>query len=64
MATGSPISARSTRTTPRHFPKLVTPQRVGEEGIEAVVVLAIDAGITHGGTLRASVGSTEGQEGR
>ena len=39
----------------RHFPKLVTPQRIGEEGVDAVVVLAIDAGITHAGTLRASV---------
>lgn len=26
----------------RHFPKLVTPQWVGEEGVDAVVVLAID----------------------
>ena len=26
----------------RTFPKLVTPQWVGEEGVEAVVVLAID----------------------
>ena len=26
----------------RHFPKLITPQWVGEEGVEAVVVLAID----------------------
>jgi putative membrane-bound dehydrogenase-like protein len=26
----------------RHFPKLVTPQWVGEDGVEAVVVLAID----------------------
>src|SRR5262245_12774113 len=26
----------------RNFPKLVTPQWVGEEGVEAVVILAID----------------------
>ena len=26
----------------RDFPKLVTPQWVGEEGVEAVVILAID----------------------
>jgi putative membrane-bound dehydrogenase-like protein len=26
----------------RHFPKLVTPQWVGEDGVEAVVILAID----------------------
>jgi hypothetical protein len=26
----------------RSFPKLITPQWVGEEGVEAVVVLAID----------------------
>ncbi len=26
----------------RDFPKLITPQWVGEEGVEAVVVLAID----------------------
>ena len=26
----------------RSFPKLVTPQWVGEEGVEAVVILAID----------------------
>src|SRR6266705_6906946 len=25
-----------------HFPKLTTPQWVGEEGVEAVVILAID----------------------
>jgi hypothetical protein len=37
----------------RHFPELVTPRPVGEEGVEAVVVLALDAGITHAGTLPA-----------
>ena len=29
-------------TSPASFPKLITPQWVGEDGVEAVVVLAID----------------------
>src|SRR5262249_32004048 len=35
------------------LPQAGPPQWVGEEGVEAVVVLAIDAGITHAGTLHA-----------
>ncbi len=52
LASASPIAAADNRITHldgsdpyyvgRHYPKLITPQWVGEEGVEAVVILGID----------------------
>ena len=53
----------------RDFPKLTTPQWVGEEGVEAVVILAIDdmrdnAPSTRPSCGRSSTGSSRSTAGR